>query len=503
MENTNPTPQPWGYQPVPVEPAPPYPIGKKELIFGICAIFSGLILCNFTLLGGFNLGFAIAAAACICCSVGYLYAAGCRPDGYSTALLSLGLVITLGFARSDDGFVKFVMLCFLLVAVNMGLCRMAGQNRRSAAGFSSLLDVPRAMFVMGFDLPPTFRGLGRTLRSGGPMVKKSGAVLLGLVVAVPVLVILIPLLISADAAFEGLFQCLPEFNLDEGIATVIYGSGIACLIYTQGISLRHREKGDAPSPVMKRFISHLTVNTVLGAVCVVYVVYLISQLAYFVGGFSGILPEEFTMAEYARRGFFEMAWICAIDLGLMALAVGLVQKNQGKAPLSTRILCLFIGVVTVFLVATASAKMFLYIGSYGLTRLRLLTEVIMVYLAIATVMVSVWLFRPKLRYMQVLLITALIIGAAVLWVDVDTVVASYNVSAYQAGRLASIDLGYLEELGNEAIPQIAKLTEDSDPAVAARAKYIVSHCRADWNDFRGWNYVNWITEKLTGGRGTN
>ena len=100
----------------------------------------------------------------------------------------------------------------------------------------------------------------------------------------------------------------------------------------------------------------MTVNTVLIAVSVVYVVYLISQLAYFSGGFSGILPEGYTFAEYARRGFFEMAWICAINLLIMCLAVGLCSKKADRTPIVSRLLCLFIGLVTLFLVVAASAK---------------------------------------------------------------------------------------------------------------------------------------------------
>ena len=230
-------------------------------------------------------------------------------------------------------------------------------------------------------------------------------------------------------------------------------------------------------------------NTVLVCICAVYLVYLVSQLAYFVGGFSGILPKEFTMAQYARRGFFEMAWLCAIDLGLIALFVGIVSKKEGKAPLSTRLLCLFIGIVTLFMVAAASAKMFMYIDSYGLTRLRVLTEVIMIFLAISTAVVCLWLFLPKMPYMKVILLVGLIIGAAVLWADVDSMVAGYNVSAYQDGRLDSVDVGYLSTLNDSAIPHIMELTTDSDPQIAEQARNALSKKIVWVDDFRDWNFA--------------
>lgn len=487
--------QPYYYTPIPVQPEAPFPTGKRELIFGLFTVICSLLLCNFTLFGGFNLGFAIAAVACIACSVGYLRAGGCRADGYSAALLTLSVIICAGFARSDDLFVKFVLVCFLLLAINLALCLMAGQNRRDPSHFSSLADPFRAAVMLGIgEMSPAFRGLGKAFREGGPAVKKGGAVGLGLAVAVPLLCVLIPLLMSADAAFSGLLGLLPEFRLGELILTLIFGTAATTVVYTQGVALKHKPKAAAAESVTKK-VSPLTVNTVLGAVCAVYAVYLLSQLAYFVGGFSGILPEGFTAAEYARRGFFEMAWLCVIDLGVVALSVGLVTKKEGKAPLSTRLLCLFIGLVTVFLVITASAKMGLYISFYGLTRLRVLTEVIMVFLGLTTALVCLWLFLPKVSYMKVILLMALSMGAVTLWADVDTVVAAYNVSAYQIGALESVDVEYLGTLGHGAVPYIAKLTEDKNAAVAQQATAILEEREKVTDDFREWNYAAWIADQ--------
>lgn len=477
-------------------PTQSFPVGKREAVFAAAAVVCGLLLSNFTLYGGFHLGFAVAAGLWIVVSAAYLLRSGCRLSGYSGALLGLSLVIAAGFARSDDGFVKFVMVCFLCVSTNLGLCLLAGQNGRSTHGITSLLDAPRGLFVLGFGkLTPAFQGIGQALKNGGPAIRKGGAVALGLAVAVPVLGIVIPLLMSADAAFEGLVDLLPRFALGELIGTVLFGAIAACVAYSRGLGLRHSPKPTAAARG-KRTVSHLTVDTVLAAVCGVYFVYLISQLAYFVGGFSGILPEGFTMAEYARRGFFEMAWLCAIDLAVMSVSVGIVAKQEGRAPLSTRLLCLFIGVVTVFLVATASAKMLLYIDAYGLTRLRVLTEVIMVFLGITTVIVSIWLFLPALPYMKWVLILALVMGAAVFWVDVDSVVACYNVTAYQSGRLETVDMDHLKRLGDSAMPYVARLTEDPDEVVAFRAKAILKEHGYGCEDLRSWNFATWYAELL-------
>lgn len=476
----------------PMPPQPPryiipvYSAHKKELLFALAMLVSSILLWDFIIAGGFSLGFAIGTVCVIGCSLGYLLSQGHRPGWYSGSLILLSIVIVAGFGRSADGFVKYVMIHFLLVAMNLGLCLLAGRNRWSPGGVGSLIDAPRVLFVLGFgSMSAAGRGLNNARKDAGAFGKKGIAVVLGLIVSVPLMAVLIMLLMRADAAFEGLLDRLPEADWQEFFVAVLFGTLCAWVLYSRGVAL-HRAPKTERQPAAFRGIHALTVNTILIAVCLVYAVYLVSQLAYFSGGFSGILPEDYTLAQYARRGFFEMAWLCAIDLAVIAAGIGLVAK-EGKAPLLTRLLCLFIGLITVFFVTAASAKMLLYIGSYGLTRLRVLTEVIMVFLGASTVLVCLWLFLPKIPYMKVILLLGLTMGAAVLWADVDTQVAKYNVRAYQSGVLETVDVAHLTELGPGAVPYIRELAGDPDPEVADEAQDYLDFCHYSVTDFRDWN----------------
>ena len=477
------------------QPAAFFPAGKQELIWGLPTLLCSWLVCNGVFFAGFHLGFAVFCGLGIVCSTLYLCRQGHRLTPYTATLLGLSLVICASFARSDDTFVKFVMFCFLTFSTNLALCLLAGQNRRAPGSISSVWDVPRTVFLFGLGkLPAAFRGILQGFRGSGTMGKKSGAILLGAVISLPLLAIVIPLLISADAAFDALLQLLPDWDLLELLVSLFTGSCLAVFLYTRSTALHHAPKAE-PARKAGRGIPVLTVNTVLTVIGIVYTAYLASQLAYFCGGFSGILPEGFSLAEYARRGFFELAWLCGINLCILALGVGLVAKKD-RAPLSTRLLCLFIGVATLFLVVSASAKMFLYIDAYGLTRLRVLTQVVIFFLGITTVLVCTWLFVPKLPYMKAVLVTALVIGAAVAWADVDTVVARYNVTAYQSGKLETIDMAHLDSLGYSAAPYIALLKNEADPYVAETAREMLSHTYHDAPEaFRGWNYVNHIAKE--------
>lgn len=473
-----------------IPPAVTYPTGKKELIFCLWMGLGSLILANFVFAGGFNLGFAMASLAILGGTVWYLWHAGWKGSAYSRSLLGLSAVILLGFARSDDGFVKFVMICFLFVSVNLGLALTAAKNRWDSAGVYSLLDPFAVFFGLGMGKSgAAFRGLKGALRDNS-ISRAVLSLLLGLAIAVPMLLILIPLLISADAAFDGLMGLLPAFNFQEIIFTVVFGIAALWIVYSRGTALNHAQDWGPVTKKPRKGLAALTMNTALGAVCLLYVVYLFSQLAYFVGGFAGILPEGFTAAAYARRGFFEMAWLCVLNLSIMIFGVSMSRKNQGQAPLVSRIMCLFIGLVTLFFVIAAGAKMGLYIGSFGLTRLRLLTMVIMVFLGLTTAVISLWLFMPKLPYMKTVLLIALVMGAVTLWVDVDTQVANYNVSAYLSGRLETVDVGYLEDLGGGAVPALDRLARQAPEAQTRKhAAAALENRRKPDMDLRGYNFT--------------
>ena len=499
-ENKNPLPFETPVAPPQPATPPAFATGKRELILCTVVLIAAVLMANFLTVGGFHLAFGIASALIIVASTVYLLRSGRKLTFYSGALLTFSVIIALSFGRSEDGFVKFVMFIFLCFSANLGLCLLGGKNRRDPKGFTSFADAFRAAFSLGVGkVSPAFSGLS-IARKARKSSQTTGAIIAGLAIAVPLVIVLVLLLTSADAAFEGLMNKLPKVDLWEPAAALILGIPMGCYFYVRATALQHTSEAPVSSGSSKG-MNPLTVNTVLAAVCLVYGVYLFSQLAYFVGGFSGFLPEEYTMAEYARRGFFEMAVICTINLFVISVAVGVTRKED-TSPLSTRLLCLFIGIITLFLTVASSAKMVMYIGSYGLTRLRVLTQVIILFMALATIFVCIWLFARKMPYMKAIVLTALLLGSVVVWADVDTVVACYNVRAYQAGLLESVDINHLADLSDGAIPYIAELANDSDPLVAKRAvsalkqrAYRESDRKS--NDFRAWNIADAIADPYT------
>ena len=97
--------------------------------------------------------------------------------------------------------------------------------------------------------------------------------------------------------------------------------------------------------------------------------------------------------------------------------------------------------------------------------------------------------------MKIIFLSAMVLGAIVLWADVDRLVASYNVSAYLDGRLKHIDLEYLKSLSDGAVPAIKRLLEAGDGVVANNAREFLVNRGCGYEDIRGWNFASWLAER--------
>ena len=282
---------------------------------------------------------------------------------------------------------------------------------------------------------------------------------------------------------------LPEIDGAELLMSLVCGGFLGWVRYSRGVCLNRLPKPEAAVRKDSQ-INPLTLGTVLVMVDIVYLVYLFSQLAYLSGGLSGILPEGYTLSQYARRGFFEMAWLCVLNLSTLCLCIRLATRD-GKLPGLVRAAGTFLGVVTIFLVIASGGKMLLYIGSYGLTRLRVLTQVIMLWLGLTTVLITVRLHSFRFHYMKAVVLTALVLGAVVIWVDVNTVVAEYNVWAYITGRLRNVDVSHLSELGPSAVPALIDLAENGRGMQTEMARDVLLDMQYEIGGFRSWNFAEY------------
>lgn len=102
----------------------------------------------------------------------------------------------------------------------------------------------------------------------------------------------------------------------------------------------------------------------------VYAVFFVLQGGYMFGAFTRTLPVDFTVAEYARQGFFELCRVMALNFVLLWLVT-----RMSKPPVSERkvslALCVTLLAESILFAVIALSKLALYIDCFGFTPLRL------------------------------------------------------------------------------------------------------------------------------------
>jgi len=435
---------------------------RSDTVFALCVLAVIIFLSLFGIFSGFALGYLLSSTLMIILFTVY-FAKGGKLRFSPIICGLLALANRAIFICTTNSSVRFfgVIIGFLL-----SLVCFDGFVNGTAKG-------NRQTFGIFYSASSTLGKIGITLRSlfVGNMGNKKllGKAFIGLICAVPVLIVVVPLLISSDDAFRGMMSNIFSNTFSFFLKTV-FGVSICPIFISYGLSLKSGrvskiKKGDFSG------IENIYLISFLSAISVCYLLYLFSQLAYFFSAFRGFLPEgDITYAEYARKGFFEMCIIAVINLVIVFATLLLAKKKKGKVCHSIKAISTFISVFTLIIIATAISKMVLYITAYGMTVLRVTTSAFMLFLSIVFISVILRIYLNKINIIKTALITAgciiLILGT----VNVNSVCTRYNYESYIIGSLDTIDVQELYDMGYEGIPYIIKLTSDKDFDVAYKAQ---------------------------------
>ena len=308
-------------------------------------------------------------------------------------------------------------------------------------------------------------------------------VVVGVFVSLPIIIAVVALLMSADAGFQNLVQ-----EIGRVIGTINFGRFFwqtigavpialfaSALLYAnanrQGTNAATRDGAER----VRRGAQKVPASALAAPVVildVIYVAFFAAMGTYLFSGFAGNLPDGFTYADYARRGFFELAVVAAINGLVIAFCYLFAVRRGAGYSAALRWSGVVLCVMTLLLIATSVSKMVLYIDAYGLTRLRFFTMAFMIVQAIVFGLV----LARHLKVFAVsrpIIITILVAFIGLAWANPEGIIARYDVSRYQTGDLQQVDIDYLSTLGDAAIPSIASLTNDYNPVVAQAARVVL------------------------------
>lgn len=360
----------------------------------------------------------------------------------------------------SNGFVNFLASCFSYLLLFYLAASVSGAElfgKRFAADilgsvlarpFADYDKAPRAAFSL-------FRG-GRS--------KNLLFVLAGLAAAVPLTIVVVCLLMSSDAVFEGtmnkLFSNLPVIS-----GSIIWQLffGILVGMYLFGMMFA---AGKRREPLPKRVPSYRILPaplayTAVTPICVFYVVYLKIITEQLIS-FSPASASPVSYSSFARRGFFELCVVAVINLGVILFMQGLVRRNEGdKKPAALKVYITVIASLTLLIIATAFSKMLLYITEMGMTPLRIYTSWFMLVLAVAFILIIVLQYKD-ISFWKVMFGAFTVMFGVLCFGNVDGMIASYNVSAFMDGKTQTLDYDVLIDCSVAAIKPLERLCDDEE-----------------------------------------
>jgi hypothetical protein len=303
--------------------------------------------------------------------------------------------------------------------------------------------------------------------SRGKQKKKVIAVVRGVLLALPVVLVFSLLLSSADPifaqGFDDFFQFLRIENLGENLFRLIYILVIGYFlagIYLHALTNSRDEKLiGVEKPLIARFLGFTEAAIVLGSVNLLFAAFVGVQFRYFFGGQGNIHLDGYTYSEYARRGFSELVLVAFFTL-LLFLALSTVAKRTTRGQRTAfsalgATLTILVGVILV----SAYQRLLLYEAAYGFSRLRTYTHIFMLWLGVLLAVLLVLELTGRLRtFTLAAIVVAVGFGLTLNLLPVDGSIARQNVLRAQAG--ADLDSAYLASLSLDAVPGLWDMYND-------------------------------------------
>ncbi len=413
--------------------------------FGIFAVIAALVIFSFPVLskGGAKFGFISVVSA------------------------FLSIVFAAGLVMSTPWLIKMIAILCSVCAYCYFVYSACGNCLEKGVSDLVVIDFFRALFVFPYTayflvFVAMFRGKQKKFL----FVLKF---LAGLLLAIIPTAVVVALL-SYDGAFVELLDKVSDWlgNLNpvSNLGSLILGVFLAMYIFglysastKQNKNVVITAEGCKNARKTVAFAPSATAAALLLPLFVVYVIFFISQWKYYVSAFSGVLPQGFSYAEYARNGFFELCWVSAINMLMLSAVAFFMRRKNNNDDAFLRISASVFSIVTLVLITTAISKMVLYIDTFGLTEKRVLSSWFMILLAIVFVLIIFRQLFPKMKLVAASTTVTALMLCLLLLSNYGGIIANYNVDRYIDGDMEEVDVDALFLLETPSVPALVRLAD--------------------------------------------
>lgn len=188
----------------------------------------------------------------------------------------------------------------------------------------------------------------------------------GIIVGIVFSIVILLLLMSADDYFNK-FVSKAFISINFDFSKIMQFVIFFIIIFSIGVNLiRNRYIVMKENKIRK--IDHTIIISMLSVINLVFVLFLISEISKLCGNFLQI-PKGYIYSSYAREGFFQLLFVTIINFSIILYLI--YKTNVIKENKVIRNLVLILIAFSMLLIFNSYYRMFLYIGKFGFTNLRL------------------------------------------------------------------------------------------------------------------------------------
>ncbi len=332
------------------------------------------------------------------------------------------------------------------------------------------------------EVVPAVSGSQKTMR-------KPLAVLRGLLLAFPIVLIFAAMLAEADPIFEqalgNLLDIFKIDNLGEYIGRTILICIVAYLllgVYLHAFYKNHDEELSSDDKRwLPRFLGFTEAGIILGSINLLFLVFVVIQFQYFFGGEGNINLAGYTYAEYARRGFGELVAVAVFSLLLFMGLSFVTKKHEGNDQRVFSALGIMLVALVIIILVSSFQRLLLYEQAYGFTRLRAYTHVFIIWLGVLLLAV---ILLELLQSQRLFALAAILVGMGFIVtldvLNVDGFIVRHNVTRAVAGE--PMDVAYLASLTEDALPVLAEQYQNPELSSQQEAIAGAIACHAELNE---------------------
>lgn len=392
-----------------------------------------------------------------------------RPDPATLRVIALplGFAIILAAGASVTTTPILIVAILLIAASLLALTLLVAPGHATALNYGAIRIITAP-----------FQGLAGTVRGAASAITatvelrstpRESPVLRGSLIAVPVVLVLVLLFATADPVLargrDFVYDALSTFTdlprIGFGLLLTLFVTG--AYVASRVVAPWNIERTAAPD--LRSGIGLTERRIVLGAAGAVSWLFVLLQMSYLFGTLPSVAGSGFTYAEYARRGFGELA-VAATGVALLIVAthqrLPVDDEPRARRGLMWPSLALIAAVCCILV--SAFHRVSLYEDAYGYTTARVYAQAYMI-LTLVIISILTWHvlrdFDVRALARATMTVALATLATLIFW-NADAWVARANLDRYaQTGK---IDVPYLTRgLSPDAYPTLVQ----SLPRVAA------------------------------------